>query len=76
MPAVRWTIKITALRGDMRGGSKSVGAEFNDVHEQIAKVREQVIRGELAARIWMLVTQAAMSGTLLGVMAKGFGWIH
>ena len=50
-------------------GKVDVG--FEKVHDRLAALHTQMVRGDLQTRIWMLVSM----GGVLAVLARGFKWI-
>lgn len=66
------------FRSEMLARFDKVDARFEKVDARLDKLTDlvyqqgqQMIRGDLQTRIWMLV----LTGTVLAVMARGFKWI-
>ena len=75
--------EITGLRGEIRTGLSDVRGEIKDVRGEIrtglADVRGEIKDVRSAAQSdfkWLLSLMLGGFGSLLAIMARGFGWLH
>jgi hypothetical protein len=61
-------VDLRAMRDDLRGGLRSSTERLDD---KIDSVKDSLA----SAKIWALLLYIAFAGGMLGVMARGFGWI-
>jgi hypothetical protein len=71
--AVRDKLDSTAERLDAKidAASARLDTKIERLDTKVDYVRDSLLR----AQVWALLLYFALAGTLLGVMARGFGWI-
>lgn len=69
---------VSHLRSDVADIKVDLRARFDKVDARMDRMDAKVdtIRDSLAsAKVWALILYFALAGGMLGVMARGFGWI-
>ncbi|MFC4729502.1 hypothetical protein [Coralloluteibacterium thermophilus] len=62
---------VREIKQDVRGLRKDVAQEFSDVRGSISRMSEKAD----TRFVWLISAYGAGFMILLGVMAKGFGWV-
>jgi len=75
--------KIDAFKASQDRRIDSVEEKIDSVEEKIVAVKDSVFESRLAMErsfskltLWGLTLYVALAASMLGVMAKGFGWIR
>jgi len=67
---------IAEIKIDVRRLDETIDGRFNSLKDSVADLRLSMERSFTRITLWGLTLYFALAASLLGVMAKGFGWIH
>ena len=62
---------VAHLRSDVADIKVDLRARFDRMDAKVDAVKD----GLASAKVWALILYFALAGSMLGVMARGFGWI-
>ena len=62
---------VTDIKVDLRARFDKVDSRMDRLDAKVDAVKDALA----SAKVWALVLYFALAGTMLGVMARGFGWI-
>ena len=66
---------VRTLRDKLDTVASQLNAKIDGVASQLTTKIDSVKDSLAAAKIWALVLYIALAATMLGTMARGFGWL-